>query len=99
MAGRTYLRWTMLRRLLACLALVTGLAAVGAPAQASFAEALEQLEIASSQSDKAKTPAEECEARQQAQRKRGLKPAPCADERPVTIYLPTVMFGPDRALE
>jgi hypothetical protein len=99
MAGTTYFSWTMIRRLLACLALVSGLAAAGAPAHASLIEALEQLEVAGEKDEKATKETCTCEERQQEQRRRGQRVHPCAEERPVRIYLPVVMFGADRALE
>ena len=42
MTGKAYLSRTMLARLLACLALVTGLAAVGAPVNATLLTASSQ---------------------------------------------------------
>ncbi|GMM93879.1 hypothetical protein [Qipengyuania sp. MTN3-11] len=99
MAGRSYLAKPMLRRLLACLALVTGLAAVGAPAHAQLLDALDQLEISADRNDRDKPAVTPCEQRQQEQRQRGERPSPCPPERTIRIYIPSVMLGPDRALE
>lgn len=90
----------MLRRLLACLALITGLAAAGAPAHASMAEALNaQLEMAQRSEEPAKSEETPCAERQRQQRQRGEKVTRCRPSETVTIYIPTVQFGPDRALE
>ena len=99
MAGKGYFSFSMLRRLFACLALVTGLAAVGAPAQAALVDALEQMEISAERSDKGKSATCPCEERHEQQRQRGEKPTPCTEERAVRIYIPSVMLGVDRALE
>ena len=99
MAGKPYLGKTMLRRLFACLALLTGLAAAGAPAQATLMGELEQLEISAERGEKDKSVASPCEQRRQEQRRNGEKPAPCLQERGVRVYIPSVMFGADRAFE
>ena len=100
MAVKTYLRQTMLRRLLTCLAIATGLVAVSAPAQASVIGALE-AQIEQSQRACEKDRSEECACieRQRQQRARGEKPAPCHTANPVRIYIPTVHLGVDRAHE
>ena len=99
MAGNNYFSRTMLRRLLACLALFTGLAAVGAPVQAALVEALDQLEISAERGEDGKAATPTCEQRQEKERRKGARPAPCPEERTVRIYIPSVMLGPDRALE
>ena len=97
---QSYLRYTMLRRLLTCLAIATGLVAVSAPAQASVISALE-AQIEQSQRACEKDRSEECACieRQRQQRARGEKPAPCRTATPLRIYIPTVHFGADRAYE
>lgn len=95
---RAYLERTMLARLLACLALVTGLAAVGAPAQARMvAEVSEQM-----QADNGAQPAchiafaslEQLSSEWVSRTQTG-----CAARKPFVIFIPTVQFGPDRAFE
>ena len=99
MMGKAYLFGAMLRRLLACLALISGLVAVSTPAHADLLEAIDRMEISAEDSDKTKTAITACEQKQQAQRQRGEKPSPCVQDRTVRIFIPSVMFGPDRALE
>lgn len=90
----------MLRRLLACLALITGLAAAGAPAHANVAGAVAaQLEMAERVEDSTRSEEQSCADRQRQQRQKGVKVTPCKPSEPVTIYIPTVQFGPDRAFE
>lgn len=99
MRGKDYLGRTMLTRLLACFALLTGLAAVGAPAQAALGEAIgTAMEVTQKRDDTAKSETELCIERQRQQRRKGEKITPCKSET-ITIFLPTVQFGPDRALE
>lgn len=90
----------MLTRLLACLALITGLAAAGTPANAAFAQAL-SAEVSDRATEAQPGKAQRCDA---ATRKSKMPakadPAPgCKVRKPVTIYIPTVQFGPDRAFE
>jgi len=90
----------MLTRLLACLALITGLAAAGTPANAAFAQAL-SAEVSDRAEEAQPGKTQRCEA---AARKSKLPakadPAPgCKVRKAVTIYIPTVQFGPDRAFE
>lgn len=90
----------MVRRLLACLALLTGLAAASAPAHAQLAQVLATQLEASERQDKAEQKQRcLCERQQREQRARRSAPQPCADEQPVTIFLPTIQLGVDRALE
>jgi hypothetical protein len=90
----------MLTRLLACFALLSGLSAVSAPAQANYAEALAtQME----RSHKQASPSAQ-QACREAHKKRILRMAsrpndPCAKARPATIFLPTVQVSSDFALE
>lgn len=90
----------MLARILAAFALVTGLASIGAPADARLLASIsEQVESApSSQTGSAQVPCPV--ATQDARLKGKVDPnADCKPRRPVIIYLPTVQYGPDRALE
>lgn len=98
MPGKAYLGRTMLARLLACLALFTGLAAVGAPAQAKLiAEVSEQMQTAKSGQPTSNL---ECTSAEQRNVKSATQPqARCPVRKPVVIYIPTVQFGPDRAFE
>ena len=95
-----YLGRAMLRRLLACLAIITGLAAAGTPAHASVVELIgATVEQSRSADEPAKTEAEICAARQRLQRERGQKVTPCPTATPVKIYIPSVYLGSDRAFE
>lgn len=90
----------MLRQLLALLALLSGLAAVATPAQAAIGGgvdiSLEQL----AESDVASKPGKpNCVERDDDQKLKGDKTAPCRPVPTVIIVVPTVMFGPDRAYE
>ena len=88
----------MLKRLLTFLAIITGLTAVGAPVHVSAAGT---LGVALEQSQRADQPAKDdiatCEERQR--KARGEKTRPCRPASTVTVVIPTVMFGPDRAFE
>ncbi len=99
MAVKAYLGGTMLARLLACLALVTGLAAVGAPAQARLLSAAsEQIESNAQNPQPGKSA--ECSPVEQRNVKGATQAqAKCRARKPVVIYIPTVQFGPDRAFE
>lgn len=90
----------MLRRFLACLALLTGLAAMGAPANAAVADAL-SAQVGVSKTAGCAQSSERCEciaARASSSDKREVPPR-CRQRRPIVITIPTVQFGPDRALE
>ncbi|MFZ1743856.1 MAG: hypothetical protein WAT93_13440 [Pontixanthobacter sp.] len=88
-----------MRHLIALFALLSGLAAVGAPVTAAqISEACEQVASAeSSQQGK------QCQCESRSER----KPVPgksgsgksCKARKPVVIYIPTVQFGADRAYE
>ena len=100
MLGKSYLRGTMPRRILTCLALITGLAAVGAPLNATVVGSLSE-QVGASKPASTSPASEECECRSQ----RGSDPskrepnAKCKPRKPVIIYIPTVQFGADRAYE
>lgn len=90
----------MPRQLLAFLALLTGLAAVGMPAHAALGGEIgvgvEQSAAGDNDALEAKCP---CEQKQRKQKLRGERVTPCRKQEPVVIYLPTVQFGADRAYE
>ena len=90
----------LLRRILTALALLTGLAATGAPASAAVADAVSEQVV--TDIGKASGFGEPCFCKVE----RGLDPMkrwPLSDCRPArrstVIFIPTVQFGPDRALE
>lgn len=91
----------MLRRLLTCLALLTGLAAAGVPAQAAFSEAMaEQAQATSAPSQPGKAQVCPCRDQRSSKGDKASVPAECRTRtKPVTINIPTVMFGADRAYE
>lgn len=90
----------MLRRLFACLAFLTGLAAVGAPVHANILDAVgSQLELTQKADDSGKADKVTCAERQRQQRLRGEKITPCRPNEGVRVVIPTVMLGADRAYE
>ena len=99
MPVKAYLGRTMLARLLACLALITGLAALGTPASAAVVQSASQQVEASGQQSPNKTVT--CNAAEPRNATTASDPAQvrCRARKPVVIYIPTVQFGPDRAYE
>ena len=99
MLAKAYLTAAMLRRLLACLALISGLAAVGAPAHARMnavvAQQVEECAVGVSGRQVACASGGST-AEEAARSVVPVKPRP---RRPVVIYIPTVQYGPDRAWE
>lgn len=90
----------MFRRLLACLALLTGLAAVGTPAHAGVAAVFGiQLELAEKSDSSGRQADSDCAERARQQQVRGERAAPCRPSKTVTIVIPTVQLGIDRAYE
>lgn len=93
----------MLRQLLALLALLTGLAAIGAPVQAAVNSAVGVGVGVEQPSDSRDTETRDaqnvCADKQRKQKLRGEKVTPCKKQEPVTVYIPSVMFGADRAYE
>ncbi len=90
----------MLRRLLTCLALITGLASLGAPAEARMMlEFGQQVENGAPASQGGQQAA--CKSAPQKANPQGKTTgqAACPPRRPVVIYIPTVQLGPDRARE
>ena len=100
MMHKAYLTRAMLRRILACLALITGLAAVGTPAQARMMlDYGQQVENGSSTAQGGQRA--DCIASAEKMSPQGkvvAKPA-CPPRKPIVIYIPTVQLGPDRARE
>ena len=100
MLAKAYLSLTMLRRVLACFALVTGLAAVGVPVNATIIESLSE-QVRTDKPAPHASETESCECRAERDRvpgKRGEDPE-CKPRKSVIIYIPTVMLGVDRAIE
>ena len=90
----------MLRRLLTCLALLTGLAAIGAPAGTALAETLSG-QIGASVMAEAAEDASPCTCSPESDRctLRPAKKAGQSVKRTIRVYIPTVQFGADRAYE
>jgi hypothetical protein len=91
----------MLRRLFACLALITGLTAFGVPVDARVLPSAEQ-QLASSAGTSQPGKGVNCDS--QAQQRPGHKAkdvvrSDCRQRAPVVIFIPTVQFGADRAFE
>ncbi|WP_432200620.1 hypothetical protein ACRAQ7_13885 [Erythrobacter sp. W53] len=90
----------MLKRLLACFALMTGLAAVSAPAQANLTAAFgTQLESTQKHQDTKKQRRGDCQHDKRKKRELGAPTRPCAEANPIRIFLPTVQLRIDLALE
>ena len=90
----------MVRQLLALIALLTGLAALGAPVHAAVNSAVDAaVEQTDTRNADTREAQEACAEKQRRQKLRGEKVTPCKAQEPVTIYIPTVMFGADRAYE
>lgn len=90
----------MLTRLLACLALITGFAATGVPANAAYAQAL-SAEVSESAAQTQPGKAQRCNIMARMGNlpvKAGAMQA-CKPREPIVIYIPTVQFGADRAFE
>lgn len=89
----------MLKRLITLLALLTGLAAAGAPAQAMVYDAGAGVELAAGAEGPCKSDACECPGAVRLSlasppTAKACKPAPV-----VTVVIPTVQLGVDRAYE
>lgn len=95
-----YLPHVMLRRLLACLALLTGLAAVGAPINAGVVDPVTaQVGVNKPAPTVAPTERAECQQPRASTGNRRTQSADCRPRRTVIITIPTVQFGADRAFE
>ena len=90
----------MRRQILTLLALLTGLAAVGVPAQAAMGEMFGPQVQSGSEFEKPDQ-REECRTRKDAERNpvKRERIKPCPERETVKIYLPTVMIGSDHAYE
>ncbi len=98
--GPHYCGITMFRQLLALLALLSGLAAYGAPAQAAIGSGVDiGVEQAADNAVAPKSGKPVCADREVQQKLKGEKSTPCRPAPTVVIVVPTVMFGPDRAYE
>ncbi len=90
----------MFRRLLTCLALITGLAAAGAPANAAVIDALsEQVSASAAPCQQASNAQCECVARPVTSPAKGDPVKLCKQRKPAVVYIPTIHFGADRAYE
>lgn len=100
MLARAYLAAAMLRRILACLALITGLAAIGTPAHARMNAVVAQ-QVEDCAPGLPGRPAAVCNSGGTAAEEaaRTVLPVKSRPRRPVLIYIPTVQYGPDRAWE
>lgn len=100
MLAKAYLTATMLRRLFACFALITGLAATATPAQARMMAVMTQSVVEGAQPTQTQQPSP-CVAQKERRALRGKISArsDCRPPKPVVIVIPTIQFGPDRALE
>ena len=89
----------MLRRIITLLALLTGLAAAGAPAHAVVFIAASGVEVAAGAEKSGQR--ETCESRSQARKSLASprKAEPCKPAPVVRILIPTVQMGTDRAYE
>ncbi|MBX7483574.1 hypothetical protein [Qipengyuania qiaonensis] len=94
-----YLNDAMLRRLITLLALLTGLAAAGAPAHAVIYNEASGVELAAKAEKARKGDACECSRvnRQSFDTIRAKKP--CKPAPVITVVIPTVQFGVDRSYE
>lgn len=88
----------MLRKLLACLALLTGLAAAGTPAQAQVAAALASRVEASAGVEMATQAQAEADGREKRPA-RAVGDCACPRRSTATISADTVRIGSDRARE
>ena len=100
MLAKAYLSRVMLRRILAVFALVTGLTAVGSPAEARMMAVMSQSVVEGAQTQ-AQASSTACEITPQRANLRGraTPQKDCRPRKPVVIVIPTIQFGPDRARE
>lgn len=90
----------MLRRLLTCLALITGLAATGTPASAAAMQAVEG-QVQSAFNTQSPGNGQLCEKRAAPDRirARNARTPGCRPARTITVILPVVYLRADRSLE
>lgn len=100
MPGKAYLSRVMLRRILAVFALVTGLTAVGSPAEARMIAVMSQSVVEGAQAQ-ASSPSAACEtaAPRPNLRSRAVTQTNCRPRPPIVVVIPTIQLGPDRARE
>lgn len=100
MPGKVYLNRSMLRRILAIFAIVTGLAAASTPAQARMIAVMSQSVVEGAQAQ-AQNPTSACEIAPPSANLRGrvAPPQNCRPPKPVIIVIPTIQLGADRARE
>ncbi|QYJ05872.1 hypothetical protein [Qipengyuania flava] len=89
----------MLRRILTLLALLTGLAAAGAPAHAVVYNAASGVEVAAGTEKAGKAAARECRTATRQSLASPRKAEPCGARPTITVLIPTVQVGVDRAYE
>ncbi|MDZ4306968.1 hypothetical protein [Allopontixanthobacter sp.] len=90
----------MFRRLLTCLALITGLAAVGAPANAAVFDTLsEQVSGTSADCQQGKVTQCDCVVHPATSPTKDDPIKVCKVRKPIVIFIPTIHFGADRAYE
>jgi hypothetical protein len=91
----------MFKRLLTCLARITGLAAVATPANAGFVEAIsEQFQSSAPSAQPGKSTECSCSSHGAvAGTKKGATANCRKRDKRITIIIPTVQFGADRAFE
>ena len=100
MLHKAYLTRAMLRRILACLALITGLAALGTPTQARMMlDVGQQVENSPAVSQGSQQAPCNVQPQRAAPQSKVATRAGCSPRKPVVIYIPTVQLGPDRARE
>lgn len=99
MRAKVYLSFSMLRRVLALFALVTGLATIGSPAQARMMAVMSQSVVEGAQAQ-APAATAACETAPQRPNLRGrvVNQRGCRP-KPVVIVIPTIQLGTDRARE
>lgn len=90
----------MIGRLLTCLALITGLAAAGAPANAAAMDVLsEQVSASSAASTAGKSAQIECAAQPASSPTKGDQMMVHTAHQSAAIVIPTIYIGVDRAYE
>ncbi len=90
----------MLRRLLTCLAVLTGLTAVAAPAQAENVRSIvSQVDAQLGDPAECKNDERTCECRTKSKDGKKIEDKDCPREKRRTIYIPPIYLGSDLALE
>ncbi len=88
-----------MRRLLAFLALLSGLAAVNAPAHAALLNGAAEHISASETAQSEKQQKNICRNDKRSAPEKSDTAKGCKTRKTVIIFIPTVQFGPDRAFE